>query len=174
MEYNLKLNNDSTKVQVETGEDDKMTVELDEKKLNASFSRVSDHHIHLDINDGNGNRGFNVFVANGTDGKIIMINGQIYNIHDEDALAANHSRKKGKTNLPDTVTPPMPAVVISVMVEEGDNVEKGQGVVVVSAMKMETTLASPYNGKVTGINTAEGDKVAPGDILVDIEKEESE
>ena len=34
----------------------------------------------------------------------------------------------------------MPAVVIAVSVKEGDIVEKGQGVVVVSAMKMETTL----------------------------------
>jgi len=57
------------------------------------------------------------------------------------------------------------------MVSEGDDVEKGQGVVVVSAMKMETTLQAPFKGKVVQINVAEGDKVMPGQILVDIERE---
>ena len=65
----------------------------------------------------------------------------------------------------------MPATVISVIVNKDDNVQKGDGVVVISAMKMETTLTAPYSGRVTSVNTSEGDKVMPGDILVDIEKE---
>jgi biotin carboxyl carrier protein len=56
------------------------------------------------------------------------------------------------------------------MVSEGDEVEKGQSVVVVSAMKMETTLSAPFKGKVTRINVKEGQKVMPGEMLVDIEK----
>jgi len=69
------------------------------------------------------------------------------------------------------VTPLTPSVVVSVLVKEGDLVEMGQKVVVLSAMKMEVTLTVPFAGKVIGINAAEGDKVAPGQILVDIEKE---
>ena len=42
--------------------------------------------------------------------------------------------------------------------------------VVVSAMKMETTLKAPYNGTVMQINTAEGEKVMPGEILADIKE----
>ncbi|HOS98411.1 MAG TPA: acetyl-CoA carboxylase biotin carboxyl carrier protein subunit [Deltaproteobacteria bacterium] len=42
----------------------------------------------------------------------------------------------------------------------------------VSAMKMETTLSAPFPGIVTRINCAEGDKVMPGQILVDIERDE--
>jgi 3-methylcrotonyl-CoA carboxylase alpha subunit len=64
----------------------------------------------------------------------------------------------------------MPAVVIAVCVNEGDRIEKGQKVVVVSAMKMETTLVAPYNGMVTRVNVRENDKVMPGDILVDIDE----
>jgi biotin carboxyl carrier protein len=37
---------------------------------------------------------------------------------------------------------------------------------------METTLQAPFKGKVLKINVAEGEKVMPGQILVDIEKEE--
>ena len=58
------------------------------------------------------------------------------------------------------------------MVAEGDLVEKGQRIIVVSDMKMEETLQAPFKGKVLKINVAEGDKVMPGQILVDIEREE--
>jgi 3-methylcrotonyl-CoA carboxylase alpha subunit len=77
--------------------------------------------------------------------------------------------------LPQEITPPMPSVVVRIMIAEGDLVEKGQSVMVVSAMKMETTLQAPFKGKVLKINVAEGDKVMPGQILAVIErKEESE
>jgi len=39
-------------------------------------------------------------------------------------------------------------------------------------MKMETTLQAPFKGKVLKINVAQGDKVMPGQILADIEREE--
>jgi biotin carboxyl carrier protein len=41
-------------------------------------------------------------------------------------------------------------------------------------MKMETTLYAPYNGTVEKINTSIGDKVMPGEILVDIKKNEEQ
>ena len=66
----------------------------------------------------------------------------------------------------------MPSVVECIMVAEGDLVEKGQSVIVVSAMKMETTLQAPFKGKVLKINVAQGDKVMPGQILAEIEREE--
>ena len=72
------------------------------------------------------------------------------------------------------ITPKTPSVVVSVAVNVGDTVSKGQTLVVLSAMKMETTLAAPFDGTVSEVNTAEGDKVAPGDILVVIEKKEEE
>jgi biotin carboxyl carrier protein len=46
--------------------------------------------------------------------------------------------------------------------------------VVVTAMKMETTLAAPKDGLVKRINTSVQSKVMPGDILVEIEEETHE
>jgi biotin carboxyl carrier protein len=78
-------------------------------------------------------------------------------------------RRSGKgRDLPREVTPPMPAAVVRVLVTPGDRVEKGQPLVVVSAMKMETTLVAPRDGVVLNVNAAEGDKVSPGQNLVDI------
>ena len=63
----------------------------------------------------------------------------------------------------------MPAVVQNVLVEVDQVVDKGQPLVVVSAMKMESTLVAPYPGTVAAVNTEVGAKVNPGDILVEIE-----
>ncbi len=81
-------------------------------------------------------------------------------------------KRKDFEEAPGEITPPMPSVVIRIMVAEGDMVKKGQGLVVLSAMKMETTLVAPTDGKVKRINTFINAKVAPGDILVEIEGEE--
>ena len=80
----------------------------------------------------------------------------------------------GERVIPPEVRPPMPAVVVKVLVSVGDAVQRGQALVVVSAMKMETTLVAPQDGTVTAIKAAEGDKVSPADILVSIEEKADE
>lgn len=69
------------------------------------------------------------------------------------------------------VTPPTPAVVVRVLVGEGERVVRGQAVVVVSAMKMETTLAAPRDGVVREVRVVAGARVRPGDVLVLIEED---
>jgi biotin carboxyl carrier protein len=71
--------------------------------------------------------------------------------------------------LPPEVTPPTPAVVVAVHVKAGDRVKRGQPVVVVSAMKLQTALVSPRDGVVTAVRVKEGDQVRPGQVLVSIE-----
>ena len=66
----------------------------------------------------------------------------------------------------------MPGQVIKIEVAVGDRVEKDQAVVVISAMKMETTLTAPFAGTITAVNTEVGAQVMPGDLLVDIEAAE--
>lgn len=72
------------------------------------------------------------------------------------------------------VTPATPGVVVRILVNVGDKVQKGDELVVVAAMKMESPLCAGYPGEVTAINTEEGANVKPGDILVELEAEETE
>jgi biotin carboxyl carrier protein len=83
-------------------------------------------------------------------------------------------RKASLRQLPREVTPPMPAVVVRVLVAVGDTVEQGQALLVVSAMKMETTLVAKFSGRVSSVNAAQGDKVSPGQILIDIDSQAEE
>ena len=64
---------------------------------------------------------------------------------------------------------PMPGKVVRVQTEAGAAVEKGAGVVVVEAMKMQNEMKSPRAGAVVSINVKPGDTVNAGDVLAVIE-----
>ena len=64
----------------------------------------------------------------------------------------------------------MPGTVIRVLVEPGATVAARQPLVVLEAMKMETPLTSPYDAKVRAVHVAEGDRVAGGAVLVELEE----
>lgn len=60
---------------------------------------------------------------------------------------------------------PMPGKVIAVLVKEGAEVQEGQGVVVIEAMKMENELVAPKSGVMKSLTVAEGDAVDGGMLL---------
>jgi len=64
---------------------------------------------------------------------------------------------------------PMPGKVVRVQLEAGASVEKGAGVVVVEAMKMQNEMKSPRAGVVVSIKVKPGDTVNAGDVLAVIE-----
>jgi biotin carboxyl carrier protein len=63
------------------------------------------------------------------------------------------------------VVAPMPGKVIRVLVEVGDKVEAGQGLLVVEAMKMQNEIRSPKGGTVERLHVKEGQPVNAGDAL---------
>ena len=64
---------------------------------------------------------------------------------------------------------PMPGKVVRVQTEAGAAVEKGAGVVVVEAMKMQNEMKSPRDGVVVSIKVKPGDTVNAGDVLAVVE-----
>src|SRR5207253_481239 len=69
------------------------------------------------------------------------------------------------------VRAPMPGLVLRLPMDPGSNVEKGQTVVILEAMKMENDLASPISGKVKEIRVSTGQTVNQGDVLVVVSAE---
>jgi len=66
----------------------------------------------------------------------------------------------------DTIVSPMPGKVVKIMVKEDDDVEAGQTVMTISAMKMESEFKAPRNAKVKKINIAEGDVVDGNQVMM--------
>ena len=69
-----------------------------------------------------------------------------------------------------SLTAPMPGTVVKVLVEEGDEVEEGQTLLVLEAMKMEQSVAAPHAGTVRALPYAEGARVPGGAVLAELEE----
>jgi biotin carboxyl carrier protein len=65
------------------------------------------------------------------------------------------------------IAAPMPGKVLRVMVAEGDVVASGQGLIVLEAMKMETTIAAESDATVKKIRVSAGDAVEHGQVLIE-------
>jgi acetyl/propionyl-CoA carboxylase alpha subunit len=87
---------------------------------------------------------------------------------DLDELA--HARGASGGSEQSALTAPMPGTVIKVLAAPGDQVEQRQTLLVLEAMKMETPVVSPYAAKVKAVNVKEGDRVAGGAVLVELEE----
>jgi pyruvate carboxylase len=64
----------------------------------------------------------------------------------------------------------MPGTVIRVLASPGERVAHRQPLLVLEAMKMETPIVSPYDAVVKTVHVAEGDRVAGGALLVELEE----
>jgi acetyl-CoA/propionyl-CoA carboxylase biotin carboxyl carrier protein len=60
----------------------------------------------------------------------------------------------------------MQGTIVKVLVEVGQEVEAGQSVVVLEAMKMENQIAADKSGTIKEIKVSEGDTVGSGDVVV--------
>ncbi|MBT4091015.1 MAG: biotin/lipoyl-binding protein, partial [Deltaproteobacteria bacterium] len=63
---------------------------------------------------------------------------------------------------------PIPGSILEVLVKEGDQVEAGQTVVKMEAMKMENDINATSSGTIKSIQVSVGDAVSQGQALVEI------
>ena len=80
-----------------------------------------------------------------------------------------HFHPKALKGVKGSVGAPMPGEVLDVRVKVGDKVEKGQPLVILSAMKMEMVVQAPLAGTVKSISAEKGMKLVGDDLLLDIE-----
>jgi len=84
-------------------------------------------------------------------------------------FVAGAGGKRKQAGAPGDVSTTMPGNIVDVLVKEGDTVKAGQAVLITEAMKMETEVQAPIAGKVKAVHVAKGDRVNPGEVLVEIE-----
>lgn len=109
--------------------------------------------------------------ADGTPGFAVVVDGERFEV-----ALRRAARKRGAGSASnavasgDAVTAPMPGTVVKVEVAAGDEVEEGQVVAILEAMKMQNELKAPRAGKVAEILVAEGGRVDLGTVIVAFEK----
>ena len=67
------------------------------------------------------------------------------------------------------VKSPLPGVILDIKVNVGDEVKKGQTLIILEAMKMENSINADKDGKIAAINVSKGESVLEGTDLVIIE-----
>jgi propionyl-CoA carboxylase alpha chain len=77
-------------------------------------------------------------------------------------------KKASSTNV---LSSPMPGLVVDIMAAPGDRVYRGQDLVVIESMKMESGVSSPCDGEVDEIKITKGQAVESGDILLTFKTE---
>lgn len=114
-------------------------------------------------------RSFEIRVLPGGAASIVEAQGRRFNVEVRDPRNASRSSKSALSGGRQNVTAPMPGKIIRVLVNKGDAVESGQGLVVVEAMKMQNEMKAPRAAQVIDVRVGDGDTVAAGETLVVLE-----
>lgn len=100
----------------------------------------------------------------------ISVNGRVMTVEARDPKRLGRRKDSaGGAGGRAVLTAPMPGKVVRVARSVGDEVEAGEGVVVVEAMKMQNEVQSPRAGRVIEIRVTDGQTVNAGEVLAVIE-----
>lgn len=100
---------------------------------------------------------------------VVKVNGNLYavNVKDQfDQLLKQLGMDNLAANKIQQVKAPMPGLVLNVLASEGDEVKKGDNLLVLEAMKMENMIKSPTDGVIKKITIKQGDKVEKNELLI--------
>ncbi len=99
----------------------------------------------------------------------IKVNGQSLTLTAQDSLDLLLNKlgmSDALTQAVKDVPAPMPGLILDILVKEGDEVQKGDKLLILEAMKMENVVKSPGDGTVTAISVTKGQNVDKGDVLI--------
>jgi biotin carboxyl carrier protein len=165
MELELKTEDQLHKLQIEFKEG-QYHINLDGNEHLVDSSIISDHCLSLLVNG----KTFTVYLAEANGKKYLSVAGEQFLIEEAtpDNVAGSGADSSDIAEEP-VAASPMPGKVVKILVKVGHSVEKGQGLVIVEAMKMENEIKSPVSGTVGKINFKPGDLVDAGQPIVEIE-----
>jgi biotin carboxyl carrier protein len=115
---------------------------------------------------------FEALVEESEDGYHVLIDGTLYQARVVDERAKRLAEAAGAFTVAAgelTVKSPMPGLIVSLPVQPGDTVRKGQVVAVLESMKMENELKAPRDGKVVAVKVEPRQAVEQNQVLLVIE-----
>jgi biotin carboxyl carrier protein len=98
--------------------------------------------------------------------KEIFIGARKYEVTIEDPRSwQGRKRRESSQTGSQRLTTSMPGKVVRILAREGDEVQAGQGILVIEAMKMQNEIRSPKSGRLQKVMVREGANVNPGEAL---------
>ncbi len=165
MKYYAEVGGENLELEVEERAED-LEVRVANKTMLANLQRVSAPSLYSLILD---NESHEVFVDEREGNYVVLIAGEQYTVKIQDErtrrLAAVSAQARPQED-EIVIKAPMPGLVVSLAVAPGDVVNKGQGLVVLEAMKMQNELRAPRQATVKSVNVQQGARVENGRVLV--------
>ncbi|GMV34850.1 MAG: acetyl-CoA carboxylase biotin carboxyl carrier protein subunit [Chloroflexi bacterium] len=147
---------------------DERHVRVGDRLLAVNFESVSGQPVFSLLLDG---KSFESFVYPDDENWQVLLRGRQYQVQVEDerekrlkAAAGSGVAEGGEFHL----KAPMPGLVVAVPVAEGEEVKKGQVLVILESMKMQNELKSPRDGKVDRIRVKPGESVEQKQTLLSV------
>ncbi len=169
MELQLNIGNSKEKYEVNLEKaDDGFTPVINGETKDISVSAININTFRV-ISNGSA---VNAFVAEDEANYYVRIGGSSITFSKPIDEEMSFEEEGGLSSGCEAVTSPMPGSVVKVEVEAGQEVAEGDALIIVEAMKMETTLFASIDGIVTEVNVKAGEQVSADTILVVVEKPE--
>lgn len=165
----LKHRNELYNISIEK-KSDTVELNLNGEKQEFAINQINKNTFTIKING----RNINAYLAEDTQFYYVWIDGKSYtfekiNEEEKDFDISNGSSTSNKQ----IVKPPMPGNIVKVVVEKDQKVSEGDPLIIIEAMKMETTLYASIDGIVKEINVKAGEQVDADKILLTVEREEA-
>jgi biotin carboxyl carrier protein len=164
MKYITTIDNQEFEIEVV----DDHHIRIGDRLLQVDFESVSGQPVFSLILDG---KSYESFVSPGEEDWQVLLRGRQYQVKIEDerekrlrAAGGGGVAEGGEFHL----KAPMPGLVVTVPVTEGEEVEKGQVLVILESMKMQNELKAPRAGKVARIRVKGGESVEQKQTLLTI------
>ncbi len=166
MEYQATIDKKTYRIQKD---DAKFTI--DGKEIQWDLSRISNRQFHILVNNVSYNSEV-VEIKREEKIVILKINGQIREVKLKDKfdlLLDKMGLSEVNTQQLSKLKAPMPGLILDIKVSPGEQVAKGDQLLVLEAMKMENVIKSPGEGIVKAIIVRKGDSVEKNQILIEFE-----
>ena len=149
----------------------KISINFENETFNHSFTKLENSFIIKDENSNTNSTNSNIYVAQKDNKYFAFMNGEYFYIDEmEESLSFGGSAIEVNLDI-DILKSPMPGTVVKVLVENGQSVKEGDALIIVEAMKMETTLFAAIDGTVTEVNAKEKDQVDADFVLIKVKKD---
>jgi acetyl/propionyl-CoA carboxylase alpha subunit len=165
----LKYKEKEFDINVENQNDNQFVV-INNEKFEFSSLAISENVFTI-INK---NEKSNVYVAEDKSHFYINIDGNSITLDKVIAEEKSYGEEDKNQGDKQVIKPPMPGSIVKVLVNKGQKVEEGEGLIIIEAMKMETTMYSSISGIVTEVNATAGEQVDSDKVLLVVEKEKEE
>jgi len=163
MNFLFWLGQKEVKVSLEAAGDHRLRVSVGDTAYDVFAEFIGQEEILLNI-DG---RIFNVIVHSNSLSHSVFVNGRLFRIEKRSALKILREEKGRQKKRDVKIT--MPGRVVQVLASPGDEVQEGQPILVLEAMKMQNEIKAPQAGKIARICFRAGDYVEASSILFTVE-----